>query len=533
LFWNPPTDTGAGVGVEYQLVSYSVRVYMASSSFDFQVAAFNTSTNISYFRGSRLLKGTTYYAAVSAVNDAEGGISRASQSPPKTVIDSSGPPSSTMLCSFDAWFYPTAGTCKKTGPLSLMLTWAKPSDSGAGEGIVTPETTILAYEISLSNDGLFLKNISTLQVNAISSQSMTHTFTGLLRDVMYWARIRAITSIGPGMYTVSDGQLSTDTPGPPQLLTVQSKTTSATGRPHISVSWSIPNDLGSNNATCLILSYTLTVSNDSSFPTSSDGTFAETATMFQLPLQAGDTVAQRQIIQYLTIRSVQKGLAYFLRVQATNGVGGGQNSNVMQVLITGYPGQPNGVTIMVSGPLALLVVWSPPVDLGAGENVQYDDLVYEFVTWSWLLGSKSAPFPTLINWKQVPGGANVTSLQISNLSKGLVYKVAIRAVNLASGDPSLQSSGTGGGFWKEDDTDGVVVLNLPSSPINVTLRPSGNLSLLVKWIPPADTGAGSNVLDLLNEDGYELQICRIGDCIEAVYAVVSRVKFEFFIPYVL
>ena len=534
LTWKPPTDTGAGSGVEYPLLSYSVRVYMASSSYDFQVAALNTSTNITYFQGSRLLKGSTYYAAVSAVNDAVGGISSTSQSPPKTVIDLSGQPSSTQLCSFDAWFYPAAGACKETGPLSLLLAWGKPSDSGAGEGIVTAETAVLAYEVSFSNDAFFANNVSTFSVQAVSDQSnLFYTFSGLLRDVMYWARIRAITSIGSGSYRVSDGRSSVDIPGPPKLLTVQSKTASTNGESYISVSWSIPKDLGSDNSSCLILSYTLTVSNLSSFPVFSSNTFTETATMLQLPLQVGVPVAQREVVQYATSRSVQKGLAFFLRVRATNGVGAGQNSNVMQVLITGYPGQPHHATITVSGPLALLVAWSRPADLGAGVDVPYDNIVYEYLTWSWLLGSKSTSFPTLGNWKQVPGGSNVTSFRFSNLTKGLVYKVAVRAVNLASGDPSLQSTGTGGGLWKEDDTDGVTVLALPSPPSNFTLRPSGNLSLLGQWNPPADSGSGTSAIDFLAENGYELQICRTGECNEAVVSVVSRSKVEFPIQFML
>ena len=510
LTWQPPLDSGAGAGVAYQLGSFIVLVYLGASSSKFEVPASNFACNITSFNGLLLVKGNTYYATVSASNDADGGLSIAAQSPPVTVIDLSDKPSSTVLCSYDSWMYTIAGVCSQTGPQSISLTWAAPTDSGAGKGITTLESTVLTYEIALSSDNSFSSLFSAFQIDAVAGQStFSYTFTGLTRNLLYWARVRAITSIGPGEYAISDGKFTVNTPGPSSVQSIQSKTDN--NNYYISLAWIIPQDTGSSNASqsCLIISYSVTVSND---PSGNSVIFSEVLTMFSPPLQPKSNPVQSKSVQYTTTHSVQKGSTYFVTIKAGNAVGMGQASGTMRLLVTGYPGQPTNVLLSVAGPLMLLARWSPPVDLGAGPGVPYSEVVFEYLAWSWMSGSQAASLPALGLWQPISGGVNASSYLLLNLTKGMLYRVAIRAVNLASGDPSLQASGIGGGLWMEDSTGGVVAISVPTAPLNFTLKPFGNGSLLALWNNPLDTGAGGSVGNYLNSDGYEVQICEKIGC---------------------
>ena len=526
LTWEPPSDAGAGIGVPYPLSSYIVQVFSGLSSTEFRVSPSDFSTNITYFNGAKLIKGSIYYASVYAVNDAENGVSAAAQSSPKTAVDLSGPPASAQLCAYDSWMYPTAGACTEAGPLSLLFTWTVPSDSGAGSGIVTAETAVLAYNISISLDVEFSSVTKSFEIIAAGPDT-SFTFTGLVHNSMYWARVRAITNIGAGDYAVSVGQIAVDIPGAPLVTDVQSKSENEVY--HISLSWNLPADTGTNfpNVACLIISYIVTVSKGASFSSLSASTFTESLTIFALPLEVGALTAQSQTISFTTTSTVQKGSTYYIRVQARNAVGVGNYSNPSQLLVTGYPGQPTIVTLSVTAPLTLLVVWSPPADMGAGPNIPYYEAVFEYLLWNWTLGAQAASFPILGQWLTVPGGINTTSYQLAGRTKGQVYKVAIRAVNLADGDPSLESSGTGGGLWLEDNTAGVVAISLPTIPVNFSLRPSGNISLLAKWTIPADTGAALSSTDYLSDPGYEIQFCSNQNCTSTVSYKISREKLDF------
>jgi hypothetical protein len=525
LSWQAPADTGAGVGVAYPLRAFTIQLFVGTSSWSFEAPNTTFSYNITNFNGTKLVKGYTYYASISASNDADGGSSNVAQSPPRTAIDLSSQPATILLCSYDSWIYSGAGECSPTGPLSLLLTWAKPSDSGAGVGITSAESTVLTYEVVLSSDYSFSSIFISSKIEAGAAQpvSLSYTFTGLSRSVLYWARVRAFTSIGAGVYAVSDGKFSVTTPGYPIIRSIRSKMIS--NDYFISLQWSMPQDTGSNysNITCVIISYLVTVSSDTP---STSGNFSELVTMFSLPLQVKVT-AQPGNVDYITTYPVQKGTSYSVSVQARNSVGLGQSSESKRILITGYPGQPTQVTLSVIGPLNLLIGWSFPSDLGAGQGVPYQNINVEYMQWSWALGSSATSFPTFGQWQAIAGSFNATSYALTNVTKGLVYRVAVRVVNLASGDQSLQSTGTGGGLWIEDNSAGVVAISVPSVPLNFSFSPFGNGSLLTQWKYPKDTGAGTSSLDILNELGFEIQICEEGNCALTQTFSISRAKTAF------
>ena len=92
-----------------------------------------------------------------------------------------------------------------------------------------------------------------------------------------------------------------------------------------------------------------------------------------------------------------------------------------------------------------------------------------------------------------------------NLTKGYIYKAAVRAVNLDMTDVSLDLKGLGGGAWQDDDSQGVQVLGIPSQPFNFSIRPRGNKMIMITWGLPDDTGTGLSHTYDLNELGYEIQ----------------------------
>ena len=505
LTWQMPSDLGAGVGMSYNISGFRVRFFQSlwsanlMPSYDYIYLSPSVfSTQLTSFKDKPLIAGQSYSADISALNDAEIGIGTASQPVQLTAVDISQPPASITLCAYNSWTYANAGSCVSSEPLSLLLTWSRPNDSGGGP---SQNIKILYFELSIT-EGVTVMTKVNVTVPA-SSNSFTYKFTGMSRDVSYFATVRALTYVGAGISANSEQQYAVDVPAAPILKSIQSKT--AHGSQYLVFSWQIPQDKGSNsfgvNDVPLILSYNVAV-----YSSSNDDTFFETTVMFSTPLKQGTILQQASSVSYTTLRSVTKGTTYSGRVLATNAVGDGPFSQSLDVTVTGYPGKPQSVTLIASSPQTLTLLWVAPTDLGAGPNVQYTRVAYEYILWSWPSGSVMQSFPELAAWTRMTGGWNQSSLILSNLTKGNMYRASVRAVNLDMADQSIDLKGTGGGPRQDDSTAGVIVLQLPQVPNDFRLQDSGEKTLIATWTAPSDTGSGSVSINALSEFGYEINL---------------------------
>ena len=501
--WGKPLDLGVGSGVSYNISGYRVRFFESlwsaslMPSYDYiNVLPSVLSIQITSFLNKPLIAGQSYSAEISAINDAENGIGTSSQPVQLTALDISHPPASINLCAYNAWTFGNGGSCTATGPLSLLLTWSRPTDSGGG---ASQNVEISAFEVSITAGDSILSIVNTTAL--ASSNSFTYQFNSLSRDIAYFASVRAITFVGAGISASSGVQYAVDVPGAPVLKSVQAKYLH--GLQFLVLSWQIPLDLGSNKLILanapVIISYSIDV-----FSSTSEDKFSETYNIFSTPLQQNANLQQPSAITYTTVRSVENGAKYTCRVQAANAAGYGPYSPSLDVTVTGYPGQPPSVTLIASSPQALTLLWVAPTDLGAGSNVPYTRIAYEYILWSWPSGSAMQSFPELAAWTRMTGGWNQSSLILSNLTKGNMYRASVRAVNLDMADQSIDLKGTGGGPRQDDSTGGVVVLDLPSVPKDFKLQARGEKSLIATWNVPADTGSGSALINSLSDMGYEI-----------------------------
>jgi hypothetical protein len=502
LSWRMPFDLGAGENVPYNFSGYRVRIFLSLQSTttiqEYSIFYLNPaalSMGINSFQGQPLRAGQSYSADIAALNDAENGIGDSSQPVQKIAVDISAKPASVILCRYNAWTFGNAGSCTASEPLSLILSWNRPEETGGGNSINVP---ILFYEVSLSTvDTVIFKSSVD---SSTTSNIFTYKFIQLSRDVPYIATVTAFTYVGPGAIANSTLQYAVDIPRAPIVKLIQ--TQNSMGYQYLVIIWRIPEDTGSSAFAQqpLILSY------DINIMSSLNGvSFTETKSMYSTPLQ--DIAYQQSAeITYTTAQSISKGATYSVRVRASNAVGSSHYSDVSNLTVTGYPDSPTNVKLLVTSPLGLKLQWVAPHDLGAGPGVPYTRVVYEYISWRWASGSAPQSFPDLAVWTRMSGGWNQSVLVLGNLTRGYIYRASVRAVNLDIADISVDLKGLGGGVRQDDDSQGVQVLGTPSAPSNFSLSPHGDKSLMATWNLPADTGTGFSLSRDLSEVGYEIQI---------------------------
>ncbi len=100
-------------------------------------------------------------------------------------------------------------------------------------------------------------------------------------------------------------------------------------------------------------------------------------------------------------------------------------------------------------------------------------------------GSSPVPPPpiTIDSTKQPPGAPPVTKAPLPYIL-GQTYFARIRVINSA-----------GIGVYS-NWSNGVTAMRLPGAPRNLTVVPTGQLSVRLSWNPPAEMGLGVNVNNL-------------------------------------
>ena len=389
-----------------------------------------------------IVKGITYTAYVQG--EQENGATSAFSAPLSvTAADACSAPLQPTLCAAYSEECPI-GLAIEPKPLALTVAWSIPIDTGYGS---STQSNILFYSIEFSQSSAF----AALQsVNASSSGTLRATITGLAKGSMYYARIRAYTLVGFGNYSaVSGPQVAVGLPAPPTITSIASGSGSAGY--YLTIGWSAPLDTGDLTSSVPISLYTVDLSNSSSF--------APAIFSAQVVPTAGQQAAafNTQSGSSAMIAFLQKGLGavFYIRVRCSTVMGTGVNSATVNWTVANTPSVPRSVAVIVAGPLALLVTWSPPADLGLGPGVSYPLLQYAVtvqpasLTTTYVLYAAASATQLL-----------VSDFQGSALGRGVGYYVTVQAKN---------DVGLGPSFLPEQYATAV---GLSTAPTGVALCPS-------------------------------------------------------------
>ena len=324
---------------------------------------------------------------------------------------------------------------------SLTVEWSAPASDGDAE-VTSYDLRYIKTSADETDDANW-----TVEAGVWSSGDLTATVTGLDSGTQYDVQVRAVNSVGVGLW--SDTVTGT-TPTRPETPTIDT-VTGADGS--LTVEWSAPASDGGDAITSYDLRY---------IKTSADETDDVNWTVEAGVWSSGDLTA--------TVTGLDSGTQYDVQVRAVNGAGAGAWSAAG--VGTTRPGAPaiDGVTADVGG---LTVEWSAPAGDGDAAVTSYD---LRYIR-------TSADETDDVNWTVEAGvwGSGDLTATITGLELGTQYDVQVRAVN-----------GAGAGAWSAAG----VGTTRPGAPAidGVT---AGAQSLTVAWSAPAtDSDAAVTSYDL-------------------------------------
>ncbi len=310
----------------------------------------------------------------------------------------------------------------------IAVDWETPANTGT-----QPITSYLVeWKISTS---------STWTSHTVSGTPLPteYTITGLTNGTQYDVKVSATNSVGTGPATDEMSTTPVTTPGAPTL-------TLSPGNMLITASWSLDDDGGS-----AITDYGI------------EYRVKDTTTWFGEGEQDTNT---SYVIQNLT-----NGTVYEVRVHATNGVGDGPYSDVLEATPSpdlAVPSPPQNLQL-TPGDTQIEADWDAPARDGrtdiSGYVVEYR--VKDTTNW--------------LNNNHTGTGTNDT---ITGLTNGTTYEVRISATNsVGTGDPSAI----------EEATPGTEFL-VPDAPV-ATLIP-GNQRIDIVWPEPDNNGSAITDYDV-------------------------------------
>jgi hypothetical protein len=126
-------------------------------------------------------------------------------------------------------------------PLSILVNWSTPIDTGLGPSVVPPRnlTNYRVEQLSLSSAAAEPYDFSAASSRVLGGQTTLLSVTALIKGYFYYFRVRAQNSAGIGNWTAVLYERGVDLPFPVQGLV------SACIKPFtINVTWVAPSDTG-------------------------------------------------------------------------------------------------------------------------------------------------------------------------------------------------------------------------------------------------------------------------------------------------
>ena len=419
-----------------------------------------------------------------------------------------------------------------TPPLSMLVTWLGPSDTGAG---ASKSLRIQSYEVVVAEGAGWSTSVRTLNISSdlMSKQDVgRYTLSGLSKGRAYSARVRAYNQVGAGDWAASVPVfiVMMDAPGEPLVQFIGS---GADVVPFLTLFWRSPSDRGAgidspfnNDGNMTIMTYRVQVGMTANLSNKSAAF---------IDLNDDNTTALGEQLNW-TIYSINDaplslGTTYFMRMKASNGVGFGNWSAIFQRTLVQRPGTPQSLRLQSVGLLQMNASWAAPNNRGVGFGIEYPHLSYSVVIQTTGIAPDMSASSSII--LSVPG--HMTHASFSNLSKGLKYYAFVRAHNDAAQYPNEIDSGYGpwalalahciDGMERPTvcNGSGVVAIELPAIPPGFRLRPIGDGMLIASWNSPLDTGDGTSTYPLLR---YQVQFADNDQFSNAVtFSVIRRDTF--------
>ena len=302
-----------------------------------------------------LTNGTQYYIKLKAVNAA--GDSSASNQLDGTPAVVPAAPTITAVTS---------------GDTTLTVTWTNGSNGGS---------PITGYQFSTDGGATWSSTLSS------SSVSSPHTITGLSNGATYYAQVRAVNSIGPG---VASSELGGTPRGAPLAPTITSITA---GDGYLDVAFTE----GSNNGGAV-----------TNFQYSTDGGSTFTA------LSPADNTSP------IRISGLTNGTSYNVKIKAVNSVGAGTESSQESGTPLSVPLSPTISSVTPSNGTLTIAFTAGGTGGSSITNYQYS-----------LDGGAT--------WTTRSPAATTSPITVTGLTNGTTYQVQIRAVNSLGSGKSTES----------------------------------------------------------------------------------------------
>ena len=313
--------------------------------------------------------------------------------------------------------------------------------AGAGEVTVawsaptsTGGLTLSGYQLQESTNGgaTWSPALSSLLGPSVT----TYTVSGLTNGATYLFRVAAVNSLGESPFVSSLGVIPSTVPLAPQSV---SGTASAPGA--VTLNWVAPLSSGGLS----ILYY------DVQYSATGGATWTK----------AGSSVGAATTT---TVSGLTNGVGYLFRVAAVSNTGEGPFTNVPSLITpVGPPSAPQSVVATMSVSTSATVSWKAPVTTGG------------LAVTSWVVQYSTTKGATWVN--ALSGVASsASSAVVGGLSSSQHYLFRVAAVNYV-----------GTGVF----SSGVAPITLSSAPRSVSAVFAGNQRVLVSWITPSYTGAGT------------------------------------------
>ncbi|MFG1605008.1 fibronectin type III domain-containing protein [Actinoplanes sp. NPDC049265] len=295
------------------------------------------------------------------------------------------------------------GLIATPGNTTVDLAFQPPANTGGGP--------ITGYQVS-TDDGATWAAIDT----TAALLARTATVTGLTNGVTYAVRLRAVTAAGAGAAGAAASATPRGAPYAPGGL----------------------NAVRGNGQAVL------------TFTTPADGGYAITG--YQVSTDDGATWATLPGNRVVT--GLTNGVAYPIRVRATNLAGAGQPSAAVTVTPATVPGAPTSVAA-AAGNTEATVAYNPPASDGGAAVTGYQVSADDGMTW--------APMPA--------------NRVVTGLTNGTAYRIRVRAVNaIGAGSASAAATVT-------------PVADTPDAPTGLTAT-RGDRSAVLSFTPPVNQGVG-------------------------------------------
>ena len=352
-----------------------------------------------------LTNGTEYWVRAQAANSVGDGPWSASASAVAATVPS--PPRSVV-----------AGR----GDRSITVAWQAPSTHGGLE--------ITGYKVQWrAKDETY--DEASRQTLATDLDDLSYGITDLANGSEYFVQVIAVNDAGDSAASQEQSATPATLPGAPGDVTLQTQDRS------LGVSWTAAADGGS-----VVSGYRLQWrAGDDEFEDSDP------------EVTVGGAVLNRKIT------GLSNGTEYWVRVQATNGVGEGPWSATMSAVAATVPGAPESVAV-IPGNQSIRVDWREPADSGS-EITEY------LVEWR-ADGEEFSDTERRYTTVKV-------SQPIGGLTNGTEYWVRVRAVNVTGTGPAATVSG--------------IPRTVPAQTSAISITFSRALIMLVSWDPPDNGGS--------------------------------------------